>query len=82
MASKVVDEETGEVSYYTDVYEKYASQANAYGYIPVTAELFADLKAVALNCGDTNPLAWNEFMVFISGKVKSRMGYCWSIQSR
>ena len=50
------------------LYKKYSSQANAYGYIPVTAELFADLKAVALNCGDTNPLAWNEFMVFISGK--------------
>ena len=65
---KVVSEESGEVSYLTDVYKKYSSQANAYGYIPVTAELFADLKAVALNCGDTNPLAWNEFMVFISGK--------------
>lgn len=64
----VEDEETGEVSYYTDVYKKYGSQANAYGYIPVTAEMLADLKAVAINFKDVNPLAWNEFMLYISGK--------------
>lgn len=66
---KVEDEETGEVSYYTDVYKKYSTKeyTNAYGYIPVTAEMLADLKVVAANFGDTNPLAWNEFMLYISG---------------
>lgn len=61
------DEETGEVSYFVDIYAKFSGEKNAYGYVPVTAELLAGLKVVAAKFGDTNPLAWNEFMVFVSG---------------
>lgn len=62
-----VDEEGNPVS----LMAKYKDQVNGYSMIPVTAEnkdeVIADLTAVAQNFGDTNPEAYVEFLLYISG---------------
>ena len=62
-----VDEEGNPIS----LFSKYEDAVNAYSMVPVTAEnkdeVIADLTAVAQNFGDTNPEAYVEFLLYISG---------------
>ena len=54
-------------AYYTNVYKKYASEEDSYGVIKVTPEMIEEFKGLALNFGDTNPVAWNEFFLYFTG---------------
>ena len=54
-----------------DIYAKWADEANAFGFIKITAENYdevtADLVGMSQNFGDNNPEAWKEWSFYISG---------------
>lgn len=50
-----------------DVYQALKAIANKYGQVAVTDEVIEMLTVIALNFGDENPLAWNEFCFYITG---------------
>ena len=68
--NEVLDDEGNpvtEIQYFTNVYAKYSSKENMYGVVAVTAVMLEEFKGVALNFGDNNPLAWNEFFLYVTG---------------
>ena len=60
------DDEGGKV-YYEDLYEKWVAKEDVRGWVALTEELVDDLKIIAQNCGDNNPVAWNEFAFYYDG---------------
>ena len=56
-----------ETKYYEDIYVKYKDSEDTYGVIAATPEMLEDMKVLALNFGDTNPDAWNEFALRFVG---------------
>lgn len=56
-----------EVVYYADLYQKWVEEENGYRVISATEELYNDIKTIALNFGDPNPEAWNEFGLIVTG---------------
>jgi len=50
-----------------DLYKKLQEKANKYGLVAVTDEVIADLTTIAVNFGDENTVAWNEFCLIVTG---------------
>ena len=60
--------------YYTNVYKKYAGSEDSYGVVAMTPTAIEEFKLLALNFGDENPLAWNEFFLYFA-RVGEKVEY-------
>ena len=72
VVAREVKNEAGETvtKYFEDLFLKYNGTENEFGYIPVTADILADLKVLATNFaafGSEGEAGWNTFASYISG---------------